>query len=359
MEEGDRKMSYTPDDIIALGQTGVSARQQIVKMDVDELEVHPYNVRKLFVTNNEDFSDLVKDIAAHGVIEPLWVVEPNKVIVGQRRLKAVRELVYTQGREDLRKIDCRMLKNDRPEDKWIEISIIAESFHKDVHSNDMSVAYDYMLKKICKGDIKKMAKRLGKSITSIKKYIKAGDMSDEAMKCFKKGKKTVATVEAADIPTVQSPNKKGNVVQKDDDFSDSPLLNIEDKEKKDKLEIKITGGDTVRRKSTINEILDLAGVVHSRNSPETMSDWDRMMVEKAGELLAPALYNTLDQVKREVAAGVPLEIVYSYIPNYDKKKNILVLRLDNETSLALMERAKKLKAPMFSIVEDMLIKALV
>jgi len=118
----------------------------IQQINIDELKVAPTNVRK--ARGVGDISSLKASIDAHGLIQPLTVVKNGKgynVIAGQRRLKAMKELVKQSRFPSNHTIACVVSEADEHTQK--EISLAENVARKDLDPLEEAATYNSLVNK--------------------------------------------------------------------------------------------------------------------------------------------------------------------------------------------------------------------
>jgi len=130
-----------------------------------------------------DVENLAHSIREIGLQVPLIVMEetPNEkylVISGQRRLQACRMVNYNP-------VPCIVFKNVTPEQA--KIMSLSENLHRRaMNADDISDACDYLYKQL--GDLSEVARRLGVSVTTVRRYLGYKNVPEQIKELVKEGK---------------------------------------------------------------------------------------------------------------------------------------------------------------------------
>jgi len=113
---------------------------------LDDLEVSASNIRKTGV--NEDIELYKSSITKHGLVQPIVIDKEGKVFIGQKRLKALKEL----GVEDIIVVSVPKnviiaLEKDVNEDTAIVQSLIENTVRRPVSINDIKETILHLIQK--------------------------------------------------------------------------------------------------------------------------------------------------------------------------------------------------------------------
>ena len=148
-------------------------QDRITLLPIGRLETWPSgNARKTNVF--EDIQELADNIHENGLLSPLLVVkkpDSNKywVVAGQRRLEACRLINYDD-------VECVIIR-DMDEDEAKVLSLSENLYRSQMNPDDISESVDYLYKKY--GEISKVAKRLGVSNSTVRRYVRYRELPRE------------------------------------------------------------------------------------------------------------------------------------------------------------------------------------
>ncbi len=187
----------TGDSLLAgTGQKGGNKLVNFSEIDVDEIEVNPFQPRADF--DEEALEALSKSIAVHGVIQPITVRRVGndyQLIAGERRLRASKRA----GKET---IPAYIRTADDQE--MLEIALIENVQRQDLNPIEMAVNY-LRLKEECKLSDLQVAERLGMKRSTITNFLRLLRLPPEVKnslidrKISKGHAMTLAGIEEVDI----------------------------------------------------------------------------------------------------------------------------------------------------------------
>jgi len=135
---------------------------------IDQIDPNPHQPRQLM----GDLSELIASIAEKGIIEPIIVRQRGgrfQIVAGERRYQAAVQVGLRDVPIVIREVD---------DDEIIEIALIENIQRKDLTAFEESEAL-YSLATRCGYTHEDMARRLGKSRTSITESLSLNNMPDE------------------------------------------------------------------------------------------------------------------------------------------------------------------------------------
>jgi len=146
----------------------------IIKIDINDLYISPLNIRK----NIHEDNILVDNIRINGLLNPLTVQynEINKkyeIIAGQRRFMSLQKLDYKY-------IPCNVIENKSNDELQI-ISLIENIQRKNMKLIDKIKAYNKIYNSFNEEKMIQTVKYTGSKKSTIDKYIKVKDLSDEIL----------------------------------------------------------------------------------------------------------------------------------------------------------------------------------
>ncbi len=153
--------------------------QPIRRIPIEDIELwREANVRRKEVT--EGLDELAASIKQIGLQQPPIVQqEPNgkfKLIIGQRRLEAMRQLGWKE-------IPVLVLKHSLDREKATVASASENLHRRPVAADDIADACDYLLKEL--GSKSKVSKALGVSLPTVTKYLGYKGVPEPIKKCVK------------------------------------------------------------------------------------------------------------------------------------------------------------------------------
>jgi ParB family chromosome partitioning protein len=154
---------------------------EIQTIEIDLLYISDFNVRLNSAHDEEKGDDhestiegLVENIRANGLLNPL-TVRPRgdrfEIIAGGRRFRAIKRLGW-------RVVDCKAIDCD--DIKAEEISLSENLQRKEMKIIEKIRSYRRLLN-LYGGDINKLANDLGVSVSTIRRYVKIGDLPDDVL----------------------------------------------------------------------------------------------------------------------------------------------------------------------------------
>lgn len=125
----------------------------------------PYHKQARKNFDSEAIQELASTIQEYGMRQPLTVIKSEKqgeyqVISGERRLRAAKLL-------GLEKVPCIILSDNHQAE---EIALIENTQRQDLHPIELGEAYKSLLSLSERGDLTKLAQKLGKTKSSISEY---------------------------------------------------------------------------------------------------------------------------------------------------------------------------------------------
>jgi len=149
-------------------------RKELIEIPMDQLIVSDFNVRKDLEAGTEDagLQDLINSIQEKGLLNPITVRKKERfieVIAGQRRYIACKSLGWVS-------MSAFMLENVSDMDVQI-ISLVENVQRADLHPLDKGRAYQTLYDFF--GTYTKVAKEVGISNSTVKRYIKLLSLSPD------------------------------------------------------------------------------------------------------------------------------------------------------------------------------------
>lgn len=146
---------------------------------IEKIEVNPFQPRADF--DNDALQELSESIAVHGVIQPITVRKLEngnyQLIAGERRTRASKLAGLTEIPAYVR---------DANDQEMLEIALIENIQREDLNALEVAVNYDRLLQE-CKLTQEQLAKRLGKSRSSITNFLRLLKLSAGVQSALKKG----------------------------------------------------------------------------------------------------------------------------------------------------------------------------
>lgn len=133
----------------------------------------PYNKQARKNFDKESIKELALTIKEYGIRQPLTVIKSQKqgeyqVISGERRLRAAEYI-------GLEKVPCIILTDNVHAE---EIALIENTQRQDLHPLELGEAYKSLLNISDRGDLTKLANKLGKPKSTISEYVSYTDLPE-------------------------------------------------------------------------------------------------------------------------------------------------------------------------------------
>jgi ParB family chromosome partitioning protein len=147
-------------------KTMLNKVNDIKTIDINLIKLNPFQPRKFF--NEESIKELAESIKIDGLLQPILITKDNILIAGERRLRAIKLLGDT--------VIKAIIFDNADDEKMQTISIIENMQREDLSLYDESFAINELKKMNTDFNI---AKKINKSLTYVKKRIKAIKIIEE------------------------------------------------------------------------------------------------------------------------------------------------------------------------------------
>jgi ParB family chromosome partitioning protein len=157
------------------------AKGMILEVSVDAIKENPRQPRYRFTQS--DLEDLINSIKEHGILQPLVVTKAGsgyELIAGERRLRASRTL----GLETV-----PVIVREADDQTKLELALIENIQRQDLNAVEEAIAYKALVDEFALTQ-EEVAKRVGKSRSTIANILRLLDLSDEILDALKEGQIT-------------------------------------------------------------------------------------------------------------------------------------------------------------------------
>jgi ParB family chromosome partitioning protein len=154
------------------------AKGMILEVSVDAIKENPRQPRYRFTQS--DLEDLINSIKEHGILQPLVVTKAGsgyELIAGERRLRASR----TIGLETV-----PVIVREADDQTKLELALIENIQRQDLNAVEEAIAYKALVDEFALTQ-EEVAKRVGKSRSTIANILRLLDLSDEILDALKEG----------------------------------------------------------------------------------------------------------------------------------------------------------------------------
>ena len=185
------------------------AFDDLLYVETDHIDEELGNVR-----NPGDTDELVASIKAHGIINPITVVESTAVpgyyhiIAGHRRFAAAKKIGLTT-------VPVRKIRGNRNSEEFDEIAIAENVVRIDMTPYEECLAVKSIAKS--KASVKQIARRMGRTVRWVTVRKKLAEAGDAVLEKVKSGKFPLAqAAKLADLPDEVFKDELENTYQLDD-----------------------------------------------------------------------------------------------------------------------------------------------
>ncbi|HBK34826.1 hypothetical protein A2239_02365 [Candidatus Uhrbacteria bacterium RIFOXYA2_FULL_40_9] len=155
------------------------AKQEVLDIPIEEIYPNPRQPRHYF--SSADLEDLIGSIKEHGILMPLVVTrnsEGFELVAGERRLRASKTL-------GLKTVPA--IVREATEQQKLELALIENIQRQDLNAVEEAYAYRALIEEFNLTQ-EEVAKRVGKSRSSVANIIRLLDLSEEILEALKGGK---------------------------------------------------------------------------------------------------------------------------------------------------------------------------
>ncbi len=143
---------------------GASPKGGIAEIDIDKVEVNPFQPRKDF--DQDALLELAESIKVQGIIQPITVRQLNdnayQLISGERRLQASKLA-------DLKRIPAYIRKAD--DQQMLEMALIENIQRENLNSIEIALSYQRLMDE-CKLKLEELGDRVGKKRSTVNNYLR-------------------------------------------------------------------------------------------------------------------------------------------------------------------------------------------
>lgn len=178
-------------------------RDRILNVDINKVKANPLQPRKEF--NNTHLDELIESIKDYGVIQPLIVTKKAggyELIAGERRLRASKQA-------GLDKIP--VIIRDASRQEKLEVALIENIQRENLNPIELATAYQQLADEFNLNQ-SQVAKRLGKSRSTVANVMRMLNLPDEIKSAIAQGK--VNEGHAKYIMGLETPEKQLTVFRK-------------------------------------------------------------------------------------------------------------------------------------------------